>query len=296
MFNFHSFKQLKNSILDSRHLDIRPDDFVIDVGCGANPLGRANLLVERFIGCSAERGLKLTPLLDRPAIMSDASKLPFKDNGVDFLVSRHMIEHLEEPEIVMEEFSRVAKRGMLQCPRTLWEKIRGFDVHRWFINVEDGVLVFREKERVHFDEEISSFFWEMDFNKDFQRFMWRNIHQFELIYEWSGSIRYKVHRNSGKMVRRASHDDPLETIASALRTAKKPPTFPKRIKSVLHRFIRERLDSKCSLKLEDVFACPQTHGPLEWKDDRLYSPEAGISYPIIEGVPVFTHTLADDVE
>jgi uncharacterized protein YbaR (Trm112 family) len=38
----------------------------------------------------------------------------------------------------------------------------------------------------------------------------------------------------------------------------------------------------------EALVCPQTHGPLRWEPERgeLVSPNAGLAYPVRDGIPV----------
>lgn len=48
---------------------------------------------------------------DRPTVVADAHKLPFRDGSFDAVIARALIEHVEIPDQVISEVSRVLKPG-----------------------------------------------------------------------------------------------------------------------------------------------------------------------------------------
>ena len=65
---------------------------VLDVGCGANPMGDVN--VDLFIGYSEHRERPLIPKEIPNFMRCDACKLPFKDNSFDVVFSKDTLEHV----------------------------------------------------------------------------------------------------------------------------------------------------------------------------------------------------------
>ena len=87
---------------------------------------------------------------------------PFPDKHFDFAFCSHTLEDVRDPIAVCRELSRVAAAGYVETPSRLRESFHhkrgyllrrivgrpirvGFDHHRWFVEEEDGGLVFSAK-------------------------------------------------------------------------------------------------------------------------------------------------------
>jgi len=100
---------------------------IIDVGCGAGRYFKylkakgASLLVAVDTG---ER-LLLMCKEDNPfgeAILADAQNLPFKDESFDVVISMGLIEHFEQPDIMLKEVVRILRHEgilILETPNYL---------------------------------------------------------------------------------------------------------------------------------------------------------------------------------
>jgi len=96
---------------------------ILDVGCGHQPKGDVN--VDLFPGPTAHRSADQR-IYDDVAldirsipnfVQADACHLPFVDGAVDEVFSSHVIEHVDEPELMLSEIVRVAYRKIeLYCP------------------------------------------------------------------------------------------------------------------------------------------------------------------------------------
>lgn len=61
---------------------------------------------DRFI-----RGLDLLHQVEYGGVMGDIMCLPFKDDSIDLIVTRHVMEHLEDMHLGFKEVARVMKHG-----------------------------------------------------------------------------------------------------------------------------------------------------------------------------------------
>ena len=118
-----SHRQLLRDRFARRLLACAPAS-VLDLGCGEGEL----LDVCRDAGVPAvgvepegEQVNALT-LCGHDALSSSATDLPFPDNSFGWVVIRHVLHHLEEPEATLAEAVRLARSGLLIAEP--W-----FDVH-----------------------------------------------------------------------------------------------------------------------------------------------------------------------
>lgn len=132
------------------------DALVLDVGGWANPLARADWVVDLMP--YETRGLygEADPDPERFSAdtwlvrdICDRVPWPFADNEFDFAVCSHTLEDVRDPVWVCGEMSRVARAGYIEVPARCEEQTRGlhgpwvgWSHHHWLIDVEDQGLEF----------------------------------------------------------------------------------------------------------------------------------------------------------
>jgi len=129
-----------------RSLGIRKNDFVLEIGSGSNPSIRSDVLLDRSIEPFQRAGQLVK---DRPTVIADAQLLPFQNNSFDYILSIHILEHLDDPARLLEEIQRVAKRGYIETPSPFTEMIFGHRFHKWFVYMKDGILTLERKRGVN---------------------------------------------------------------------------------------------------------------------------------------------------
>lgn len=97
----------------SQSLNLKKDDYLLDVGCGS---GNAMFYFRDNIGCSVkgiEKIKEYTLLSKYPEdiVISDAQLLPFGDEVFDKDVIIHVIGHIEDPIKALKEVKRVTKNN-----------------------------------------------------------------------------------------------------------------------------------------------------------------------------------------
>ena len=96
--------------LIARHL--RPGDRVLDAGCGRYlTLCRELSGAARPIGIDLENTLETDNRSAPYGIRGHLSHLPFSGGSFDMVISRSVIEHLDDPPAVFREFARVLRPG-----------------------------------------------------------------------------------------------------------------------------------------------------------------------------------------
>jgi ubiquinone/menaquinone biosynthesis C-methylase UbiE len=89
-----------------------PGQKVLDAGCG-----RYLRFCRELSGIASMVGVDLDTVLETDnsaapfAVRADVGRLPFPEGHFDMVISRSVIEHLEDPAQVFREFSRVLKPG-----------------------------------------------------------------------------------------------------------------------------------------------------------------------------------------
>lgn len=117
---------------------------VIDIGSGAFPHPRADILCDRELEDNLHRA-GLAAVVDRPFVIADVTALPFRDGGVDFVIVSHLAEHVTEPAAMCRELARVARSGYIETPSPIADWLLDEEYHLWRVGTRKGVLEFRRK-------------------------------------------------------------------------------------------------------------------------------------------------------
>lgn len=117
-------------------IDIPKNALVLDVASGGKPYWRSNVLMDKFVDDDSERDASL--VIDRDFVVGDVMKLPFKDKAFDFVIARHILEHLPDPVGFLRELERIARAGYIETPSPICEKIYGWPFHLWEVGSKDG--------------------------------------------------------------------------------------------------------------------------------------------------------------
>ena len=143
--------------------NIKPDDLVLDVGGGDQPLSRANFVLDFMpweIG--GERSMMLREVWPIPYfsektwIQQDIcarNKWPFEDKKFDFVFCSHTLEDIRDPIWVCQEMMRVGKAGYIETPSRIIESMLGverlrycgFSHHHWLCELTDDGIEFMFK-------------------------------------------------------------------------------------------------------------------------------------------------------
>ncbi len=171
-------------------MDIKPNDLVLEIGSGNNPHPRANILCDRYLHDNSDRAGGFPAVVDRPFVVADGQKLPFGDKQFDYVICSHILEHIQNPERFIAEATRVGKRGCIEVPSIVSERIFGWDIHHWHIDRSGGRLrLWKKKE----GERFGGFFHRLIANEIwFRRFFEEHESEWYVRFEWTNTIKYVI--------------------------------------------------------------------------------------------------------
>jgi SAM-dependent methyltransferase len=127
--------------------NIGHNDKVLDIGSGGGPFPLATHLCDHYPGETTHRAEALARD-DRPLVVCNIERLPYRDKAFDFVFCSHVLEHVANPAKACQEIMRVGKRGYIETPTRTSDIIFNFtglpDHHKWHINKLGKTLVFME--------------------------------------------------------------------------------------------------------------------------------------------------------
>lgn len=244
-------------------LPIRASDLVLDVGSGSSPHPAADVLLERYLDSKHRFG---TMVIDRPTVLADACKMPFRDKAFDFVIAFHVLEHVPDPASFLRELQRVGKAGYIETPNAIFERLIPYPIHLLEIMNINDTLVINKKASARPDQFLN----ELDLIKHsarWNRFFYGNPELFHVRYFWKDNITFKVINSDvssdwfvdpetqgldGQEFVRHGHSDGLRSIGlAAIRK--------------WHRVRKRKLTD-----LDGLLVCPECHGSLaKLKDDGV---------------------------
>ncbi len=108
---------------------LKSTDTVLDLGAGrgysvtSGPLGkigykRLDLLCKKLIGADVDEAVRENPYLAESHVIGEDGHVPVEDASCDMVMSRSVMEHVENPEIFASEVERMLKPGGWFCALT----------------------------------------------------------------------------------------------------------------------------------------------------------------------------------
>ena len=117
---------------------------ILDLGSGAFPNPGADILCDGSLEDSRHRH-GLAAVVDRPMVVARAEALPFRDGAFAYLIASHIAEHVEDPDGLCREVTRVARAGYIETPSPLADRLFEEEYHLWRVGSEAGQLTFTTK-------------------------------------------------------------------------------------------------------------------------------------------------------
>ena len=137
---------LKRTSLKSinKKLKDNPNWNILDIGCGytANQFAKTVADVQDLSGFYKNK--KFVRIKDK--------RLPFKDNEFDFVISSHVIEHVEDFKFFISEIERITAQGYIELPTRLGDNIvfENLKDHIWWFKYDDelNLLLASKKNQI----------------------------------------------------------------------------------------------------------------------------------------------------
>jgi SAM-dependent methyltransferase len=146
--------------------NIKPGDRVLEIGPGADPHPRSNVLLEKKFGSEAEYasqfGNAQKLVTDKPVVFYEGDRFPFADKEFDYVICSHVLEHVDNVELFLSEVFRVAGKGYFEYPLVYYEYLYNFDVHVNYLKYREGHLKYMKKNRSALNEfkPVQEFFFQ----------------------------------------------------------------------------------------------------------------------------------------
>ena len=112
-------------------IEQNPNWNVLDVGCGYTAHKKANVI------CDIQDLSKFYK--DKKFIKLESKKLPFKDKEFDFVITSHVIEHVEDVDFFIQELQRISTKGYIELPTILEDNLvfENKKDHIWHMEFDD---------------------------------------------------------------------------------------------------------------------------------------------------------------
>jgi SAM-dependent methyltransferase len=191
---------------------------VLEIGSGGRPHPRSTVLTDRYAADASHREGRELIRDQRSFVLADGQTLPFRDKCFDYCVCMHVLEHVDEPGLMLSEMQRVSKAGYIETPTELFDWLFAVPpytvVHKWYVENRDGVLAIARKSdlpREHRFAHLLDFLRRED--PHFERWLEKRPQLFTTQYEWEGAIRWEMQEGSTYDSLRA--DDALRSFCAS---------------------------------------------------------------------------------
>ena len=104
---------------------------IADIGCGYSANKNASVVADIQDLTNFYEGKNFIKISEK--------KLPFKDKEFDFVITSHVIEHVEDFEFFVKELERISSRGYIELPTRLSDNLvfENRNDHIWWFTYND---------------------------------------------------------------------------------------------------------------------------------------------------------------
>ena len=175
---------LQRTSIDSvnKKLKENPNWKVLDIGCGYTANENATVVSDVQDLSNFYKSKQFVKITEK--------KLPFKDNEFDFVITSHVIEHVDDFQFFISEIERISKKGYIELPTKLGDNLvfENSNDHLWMFEYDDNSNILLASKKQEFIEPFVSVSTAKKLEKIFRQ---------SLILEiiWSDKIDYKILSN-----------------------------------------------------------------------------------------------------
>ena len=175
---------LQRTSIDSvnKKLKENPNWKVLDIGCGYTANENATVVSDVQDLSNFYKNKQFVKITEK--------KLPFKDNEFDFVITSHVIEHVDDFQFFISEIERISNKGYIELPTKLGDNLvfENSNDHLWMFEYDDNSNILLASKKQEFIEPFVSVSTAKKLEKIFRQ---------SLILEiiWSDKIDYKILSN-----------------------------------------------------------------------------------------------------
>tara|TARA_Y100000768_G_C23729508_1_gene564170 strand:- start:40 stop:651 length:612 start_codon:yes stop_codon:yes gene_type:complete len=168
-----------------------PNWKILDVGCGYTAHENATVI------CDVQDLSNFYK--DKNFIKLDGNILPFKDNEFDFVIASHVIEHVKDVKIFIDELSRISSKGYIELPTILEDNLvfENKKDHIWHMEFDDIDNKLNISEKIQYLEPVIT----VSTSKIFS-----NIFRQSLVLElyWEDNIEFNLIKKNKNEIQKVS--------------------------------------------------------------------------------------------
>ena len=127
----------------NKKLAENPNWKILDLGCGYTANKNATVVADVQDLSNFYK--------DKKFIKINEKKLPFKDKEFDFVITSHVIEHVDDLDFFIKEIERISNQGYIELPSKLGDNLvfENLTDHIWWFDYDDEkqVLVAEKKKQ-----------------------------------------------------------------------------------------------------------------------------------------------------
>ena len=173
------------------HVPVGKNDLVLEIGSGGNPYFRSNILCDADL---RQEDKQRELINDRPLVICEGERLPFKDDSFDFSIASYVFEHITNPNLFLDEIQRVSKGGFIEVPDAFREKFTAVPYHRLEVSYKNNELLIRKKPGVVSERNIHDLLNSRQLQL-INSFTAKHPFSFQIRYYWNkeqGGIKYRI--------------------------------------------------------------------------------------------------------
>ena len=129
-------------------IEQNPNWKVLDIGCGYTAHKKANIICDVQDLSEYYKGREFVKLEDKI--------LPFKDKEFDFVITSHVIEHVEDVNFFIKELQRISTKGYIELPTMLEDNLvfENKNDHLWHMEFDDVNHQLLIRKRIQYLEPV----------------------------------------------------------------------------------------------------------------------------------------------